>query len=71
MQCRLSEYIPEQAVFKELLWNFYSRVCVLKIGRVYSFKGALKTHVLLAFLTKRAKGVNENTEGVSRALCKF
>ena len=43
----------------------------MKIGRVYSFKGALKTHVLLAFLTKRAKGVNENTEGVSRALCKF
>ena len=51
MSSRLSEYIPEQAVLKELL-NFYkikvcTGVCILKMVRMYSFTGALKAPVLL------------------------
>ena len=51
MSSRLSEYIPEQAVSKELL-NFYkikvcTEVCILKLVRMYSFTGALKAPVLL------------------------
>ena len=51
MSSRLSEYIPEQTVSKELL-NFYkikvcTEVCILKLVRMYSFTGALKAPVLL------------------------
>ena len=45
-------YIPQQAVWKELLWNMHNMkvsggVCVLKIAGKYSLTGALKTHALL------------------------
>ena len=52
MSSRLSEYIPEQAMLKELLQNFhkikiYGGVCTLKMVRMFSLIGALKTLVLL------------------------
>ena len=45
-------YIPQQAVWKELLWNMHNMkvsggVCVLKIAGIYSLTGALKTYALL------------------------
>ena len=48
----LSEYIPEEAVLKELLWNFHKvktcgGVCILKMVMMYSFTGALKTPGLI------------------------
>ena len=49
---RLSEYIPEQAVQKEMLQSFNKindrgGICILKIASIYSFTGTLKAHVLL------------------------
>ena len=52
MPFRLSEYIPEQTVLKELLLDFYkTKVCggvrILIFVGMYSFTGELKTPVLL------------------------
>ena len=52
MPSRLSEYIPEQTVLKELFWDFNKikvcgEACILKMIKMYSFIGALKTPVLL------------------------
>ena len=48
----LLEYIQEQAVLKELLWDFHKikvcgKVSILKMVKINSFIGALKTPVLL------------------------
>ena len=68
MPLRLLEYVPEDVVLKELLWNFH-KIQILRWNlyfwnhkNVFSFAGASKTHVLLF-----TKVTNENTESISRA----
>ena len=51
MSSRLSEYILN-SLRRKSLWNFLKikfcgEECLLKIGRVYSFAGVVKTHDLL------------------------
>ena len=41
-------HLDFQNIFQnKLCWKVYRGVCILKIVRIYSFTGALKTHVLL------------------------
>ena len=46
-------------------------VYILKIARMYSFSGALKLMFYSSnIFSKQTKVVNENTESISRSLCK-
>lgn len=76
MSSRLSKYIAEQAVLKELLWNSHKRkICggifILKFAGMYSFPGALKTTFSKTVSNKSKVVVNENTEIISRASYKL
>ena len=73
----LLEYIPEYAMYKQLLWNFNKIkvcgwVCILKIAKNHTFAGALKACFL--FQKKNSnqnKVVNRNTESLAKALHKL
>ena len=80
MPSRLSEYIPEQVVLKELLWNFHKikvcgGVCILKVSRMHSFTGSFKnsSFTFSKNFSNQTKVVNENTEALVElyASCKF
>ena len=71
MSSTLSEFIAKQAVSKELLCDFYEikvsgGVYILKIDRIFLFKGALKTRFTFS---NQTKVVNKGTESIRRALC--
>ena len=75
----LLEYIPEYAMYKQLLWNFNKIkvcgwVCILKIAKNHTFAGALKACFLFQKKKKKSnqnKVVNRNTESLVKALHKL
>ena len=66
MPSRLLEYIPEEAVSRELLWSFHKiktcgGVCILKMVSIYSFTDALNSCFNFSkIFSNQTKEVNES-----------